>query len=123
MSTTLLCFGATFVSVFALGVQSQNVNQGHYLAAAVTSLFISAGHIGLYKYMPAADGLEVLGYAAGGITGITASMWFHRSVKAWWRGRRRRDEHTDVQHCGYTPRRMGGTRTPPPRSGSGVRFP
>jgi hypothetical protein len=87
VSAPLLCFASTFVAVFALGLQSQNVNQGHYWAAAGTSLLIGAGHIALYKFMPGAELAEVLGYLAGGVTGITASMWFHRSVKAWWKRR------------------------------------
>lgn len=83
----LLCFAATFVSVFALGLQSLNVNQGHYRAAALTSLLIGGGHIALYRYMPGADLVEIAGYLAGGVTGITSSMWFHRRAKAWWQAR------------------------------------
>jgi hypothetical protein len=74
---------ATFVSVFTLGLQSLNVNQGHYLAAAVTSFFIGSGHIFLYRYMPAAGVHEFIAYYLGGITGITFSIWFHKRAKAW----------------------------------------
>lgn len=87
MSTALLCFGSTFISVFALGLQSQNVNQGHYWAAAFTSLLIGGGHIALYRYMPNANWVELAAYLVGGVTGITFSMWFHRTVKAWWKAR------------------------------------
>jgi hypothetical protein len=80
----LLCFASTYVAVFALGLQSLNVNQGHYLAAAGTSLLIGLGHIALYKFMPGAELGEVIGYLAGGVAGITSSMWFHRRVRAWW---------------------------------------
>jgi len=117
---TLLIFAATWISVFTLGLQSLNVNQGHYLAAAVTSFFIGTGHILLYKFMPGADLVELAAYYLGGITGITASIWFHKRAKVWlaaWRARRgatqrppkapppqphRRlpDEHCDVAHCG-----------------------
>ena len=103
MSAALLCFAATFVSVFALGLQSLNVNQGHYWAAAATSLLIGAGHIALYKYMPSANPLDIAAYLVGGITGITASMWFHSKAKAWLKSRRRRDEHADPRMCGYRP--------------------
>ena len=103
MSAAILCFAATFVSVFALGLQSLNVNQGHYWAAAGTSLLIGAGHIALYKYMPSANGLELVAYLTGGVMGITFSMWFHHRVKAWWKSRRRRDEHADPSMCGYRP--------------------
>jgi hypothetical protein len=45
-------FLSTFIAVFALGFQSQNVNQGHYWAAALTSVAIGASSIVLYKLMP-----------------------------------------------------------------------
>ena len=73
----LLLFGSTFIAVFSLGLQSLNVNQGHYLAAAGTSVLISSGHILLYRYMPEARAAEVLAYYAGGVLGITSSMWVH----------------------------------------------
>jgi peptidoglycan biosynthesis protein MviN/MurJ (putative lipid II flippase) len=112
--STVLVFASTFVSVFALGVQSLNVNQGHYFAAAVTSFFISTGHIWLYRVMPNPSLVDYVGYYLGGIAGITASMWFHRTVRAWWKARRERkvlfrnprprlnatDEHADVRLCG-----------------------
>jgi hypothetical protein len=87
--SALLCFASTFVAVFALGLQSLNVNQGHYLAAALTSLAIGASSIALYKFMPTAGwvSLETLCYLTGGVTGITSSMWFHRTVKQWWAAR------------------------------------
>jgi hypothetical protein len=74
----VFCFLSTFVAVFALGFQSQNVNQGHYWAAALTSVAIGASSIILYKLMPDSSTLEILGYLVGGVTGITASMWVHR---------------------------------------------
>jgi hypothetical protein len=57
--------------------------------------------------MPGADALELGFYFAGGVTGITFSMWFHRRAKAWLslqlerrRPRRPIDEHEEVGHCG-----------------------
>ena len=73
----ILLFGSTFIAVFSLGLQSLNVNQGHYLAAAGTSVLISSGHILLYRYMPEARAADVLAYYAGGVLGITSSMWVH----------------------------------------------
>lgn len=91
MTAALLLFVSTFVSVFALGLQSLNVNQGHYWAAAATSVAISTGHIFLYKYMPDSGLLQWGGFYAGGVLGIVSSMWFHRRVKVWWaRARHRR---------------------------------
>jgi hypothetical protein len=104
MKYALLVFLGTWLSVFTLGLQSLNVNQGHYFAAAVTSLGIGAGHVLLYKYMPTADWLELGGYFAGGVTGITASMWIHPRIKALVARRLAErvaaDEHRDVAHCG-----------------------
>lgn len=88
----LAIFGSTFLSVFALGLQSLNVNQGHYLAAALTSAFISTGHIALYRFMPEASLSHLAAYYLGGVTGITSSMWFHRTAKRAierWLDRRR----------------------------------
>lgn len=76
--TALMAFLATFAAVFALGFQSQNVNQGHYSAAALTSLVISVSSIVLYKVMPDSNPLEIVGYLVGGVTGITSSMYIHR---------------------------------------------
>ncbi len=74
----LILFFSCAASVFALGFQSQNVNQGHYLAAAITSLAIGAGHLALYRLMPGAGPSEIAAYLIGGPIGITASMWAHR---------------------------------------------
>jgi hypothetical protein len=107
MKYALLVFAGTWLSVFTLGLQSLNVNQGHYLAAAITSIGIGTGHIILYKYMPGADALEIAAYLLAGISGITFSMWFHRRAKDWLslriarsRARRVVDEHADVGRCG-----------------------
>lgn len=86
MKGALIIFAATYISVFTLGLQSLNVNQGHYLAAAITSFFIGTGNILLYKYMPDPSGFQLVGYYAGGIVGITSSIWFHKRFKAWWPG-------------------------------------
>jgi general stress protein CsbA len=86
VTTAFLCFASTFVAVFALGLQSLNVNQGHYVAAALTSLMIGTSSIALYKFIPSANwiSVETFGYLAGGVTGITSSMYFHRRFKVWW---------------------------------------
>jgi hypothetical protein len=80
----LAAFASTFVSVFALGLQSLNVNQRMYLAAALTSAAISSGHLWLYKVMPTATGWDVGGYYLGGIVGITVAIWSHPFLKSWF---------------------------------------
>lgn len=74
----LILFGSTFASVFALGFQSQNVNNGHYIAAFLTSFLIGSSQIVLYKLVPGADMSQVMATLAGGPLGITASMFVHR---------------------------------------------
>lgn len=76
--TELALFASCFVSVFALGFQSQNVNQGHYVAAFMTSFVIGGGHLLLYRFMPDAGVSEIAAYMMGGPLGITASMVVHR---------------------------------------------
>lgn len=95
MSTTLLAFASTFAAVFTLGLQSRLVNTENYLGAGINSVLISLSHIALYKVMPDAGSIEVAGYIVGGVTGITASIWFHKRATAWWEARkaRRLDEH------------------------------
>lgn len=96
--TELILFASTFVTVFALGFQSQNVNQGHYWAAAVTSLFIGGASLVLYKVLPEASVAQCAAYLVGGATGITSSMWAHRR---WFSRGARRTAHpkppTDIQ--------------------------
>jgi len=74
----LLLFASRFASVFALGFQSQNVNQGHYVAAFLTSFAIGGGHLALYRLMPQAGPSEVVAFLLGGPFGIVASMAVHR---------------------------------------------
>lgn len=75
--TELTLFSSTFVLVFALGAQSLNVNNGHYIAAAFTSFVIGSGQMVLFKLAPHASWSEIASFLLGGPFGITASMWAH----------------------------------------------
>lgn len=80
--TELTLFASTFVLVFALGAQSLNVNNGHYIAAALTSFVIGAGQMVLFKLAPHASWPEIAAFLLGGPFGIMASTWSHpRLVK------------------------------------------
>ncbi|HQS59760.1 MAG: hypothetical protein B7Y56_03165 [Gallionellales bacterium 35-53-114] len=80
--TELTLFASTFILVFALGAQSLNVNNGHYVAAAVTSFVIGSSQMILFKLAPNASWSEITAFVIGGPFGITASMWVHpRLVK------------------------------------------
>jgi hypothetical protein len=78
-----MLFGSTFVLVFALGMQSLNVNGGHKLAAAVTSLFIGSGQMILFKLAPSAGWIEIAAFLMGGPFGIVASMMSHKHIVKW----------------------------------------
>lgn len=75
--TELTLFASTFILVFALGAQSLNVNNGHFVAAAITSFVIGAGQMILFKLAPHASWSEITAFLLGGPFGITASMWAH----------------------------------------------
>lgn len=76
--TTLALFASTFALVFFLGLQSLNVNGGHYKAAFLTSFGIGLGNLVLFKLAPDASGIEIAAFLAGGPFGIVSSMLFHR---------------------------------------------
>ncbi len=76
--TALALFLSTLVLVFTLGMQSQFVNNGHYVAAFCNSLAIGASNLVLYRLAPDAAGIEVAAYLAGGPIGIVLAMWVYR---------------------------------------------
>lgn len=76
--TALIIFASTFVLVFALGFQSLNVNNGHYLGAFFTSFFIGLGNLVLFKTVPQAGFYEIGAYLIAGPFAICASMATHR---------------------------------------------
>lgn len=79
--TELAIFASTFVTVFALGIQSLNVNQGHYRAAFLTSFAIGGSSLVLYKMVPDANVTQCIAYLLGGATGITSGMWAHARLR------------------------------------------
>lgn len=76
--TALALFASTFFLVFFLGLQSLNVNRGHYWAAFFTSFGIGLGQLVLLKLGPDASIIESAAYLAGGPFGIVSSMLVHR---------------------------------------------
>lgn len=78
MLTAAALFAATFAVVFALGLQSLNVNGGHRALAFATSFLIGAANLVLFKVMPGpTDAWQTGAYLLGGPFGIVASMWVH----------------------------------------------
>lgn len=75
--TALALLASTFGLVFALGLQSLNVNGGHMRLAFLTSFAIGAANLVLYKLAPDASGIEIAAYLIGGPLGIVAAMRAH----------------------------------------------
>jgi hypothetical protein len=74
----LVLFMATFVAVFALGLQSLNVNGRHFVAAGLTSLLIGCANLVLFKSLPGPTGnAELVAYLVGGPAGIICAMLAH----------------------------------------------
>lgn len=78
--TALALFASTYALVFFLGLQSLNVNGGHYKAAFLTSFGIGVANLVLFKLAPDAGALEIAGFLAGGPLGIVSSMAAHRRL-------------------------------------------
>jgi hypothetical protein len=69
---------STFALVFCLGLQSQFVNNGHYISAFTNSLAIGTANLVLFKLAPNATPIESIAYISGGPIGIVCSMLFYR---------------------------------------------
>lgn len=78
MMDALTIFIAGYVSVFALGFQSRNVNHGNYGWAAVTSAFVGVSQALLWRHILQDETLSGAAiYAVSGALGITSSMYVH----------------------------------------------
>ena len=75
-------FISTFLLVFALGMQSQLVNNGHAISAFCNSLMIGTFQLTLIKLGATATGWEVAAFICGGPFGIVFSMYVFRR---WFR--------------------------------------
>ena len=78
--TTLAIFVSTFAVVFFLGLQSLNVNRGHYAAAFLTSFAIGGMNLVILKTVPDGSLPDMLAYLLGGPFGILAAMWAHPRI-------------------------------------------
>ena len=74
----LALFASAFVLVFFLGLQSQVVRDGNYVAAFLNSFAIGACNLVMLKLAPNAGPAEIAAFLSGGPLGIVSSMLFHR---------------------------------------------
>lgn len=76
--TYVVLFASTCGLVFALGLQSLNVNGGHRVLAVTTSFMIGSANLVVLKVVPGpTSALDVLAYLIGGPAGIWLSMLAH----------------------------------------------
>lgn len=67
--------------VFLLGMQSRNVNDGQYVAAAGTSLALGVlGLTAISQVVNTASTACFLAYVAAGPIGICLAMWSHKRI-------------------------------------------
>lgn len=78
MTAAALLFASTFGLVFALGLQSQFVNNGHYAHAFGNSMMISVGQLGALQVVHAQTPEQYAAYLLGGPFGIVFSMYVFR---------------------------------------------
>lgn len=97
LANAALLLVSTFALVFALGMQSQLVNNGHFVAAFVNSLAIGTANLVLFKLAPNASGIEIVGYLLGGPFGIVCSMVVYR----WMRARHRYAKPSNERDAGH----------------------
>lgn len=72
--TELALFISTFLLVFALGLQSLNVNNGRHFAAFFTSFLIGGANLVVLRLAPNASPTEIAAYLSGGPLGILCAM-------------------------------------------------
>lgn len=80
--TAIVVFLVQFAYVLLLGLQSRNVNEGHYLAAAGTSIALGIFGLTLTAMIVNAALLQpspavLVAYVLAGPVGICAAMWLH----------------------------------------------
>ncbi len=96
MHATVLFF-ATFTTVFALGLQSLNVNRGHQVLAVFNSLVIGSANLVILKLASQpTDWLEICAYLFGGPIGILAAMRSHHRIVAWLEKQKSRFSQKDA---------------------------
>lgn len=76
-------FIATFLTVYLLAFQQQNVIHGHYWMAAGTSFVIAAAQFAMIQAVASGNAMDFILMGAGGSMGVTLSMFTHRRLKKW----------------------------------------
>ena len=79
----MVLFITTFIMVFLMAFQQQNVTHHKYKAACVTSFAIAVVQFLLYKAIITSAYIGIVYMGIGGALGVTLSMYLHTK----WRNR------------------------------------
>ena len=77
----MILFFITFVSVFLLGFQQQNVQHGYHIRAAVTSFCIAFSQFTIYRASVNSNPEGWVYMGLGGAIGIVLSMYTHKKMR------------------------------------------
>ena len=76
----LILFCCSYGSVLLLGLQSKIVMNSQYLAAIITSFFISVTQFMFIKFVTTGGYITFLVAALGGCCGIASAIWIYDNV-------------------------------------------
>ena len=80
-------FISSYLTVFLLVFQQQNVAHRRYLWATTTSVAITVSQFVLIKSVSASNSWEILYMAGGGVLGVLSSMYIHPRLMQLYRSR------------------------------------
>ena len=83
----MILLASSYLTVFLLVFQQQNVVHRRYLWATLTSLAITVSQFVLIKSVSASDSWEILYMAAGGVLGVLSSMYIHPRLMNFYHAR------------------------------------
>jgi glycopeptide antibiotics resistance protein len=81
----MILFFSSFLTVFLLVFQQQNVANRRYFLASTTSVAITVSQFALIKAVTVSDLSDVLLMAVGGVIGVVLSMFIHPKVLNYYK--------------------------------------
>ena len=81
----MILFFSSFLTVFLLVFQQQNVTNRRYILASTTSVAITVSQFALIKAVTVSDLSDVLLMAVGGVIGVVLSMFIHPKVLNYYK--------------------------------------
>ncbi|MGD2118088.1 MAG: hypothetical protein PVG66_07005 [Chromatiales bacterium] len=83
----MILFISSYLTVFLLVFQQQNVTHRRYLWATTTSIAITVSQFVLIKSVTASNSWEILFMACGGVLGVLSSMYLHPRLMKMYQNR------------------------------------